>query len=65
MLNSFPLFVLVLKCDASVVLFLSDEPRQNQGVGLIDHKLRRNVDVTTKCLRNKSRTKGDVLWTSF
>ena len=32
-------FVLVLWCDALVVTVLSDEPRQNQGRGLVDHKL--------------------------
>ena len=26
-------------CDAFVVIVLSDEPRQNQGRGLVDHKL--------------------------
>ena len=29
----------VLWCDAFVVIVLSDEPRQNQGRGLVDHKL--------------------------
>ena len=28
-----------LWCDAFVVTVLSDEPRQNQGRGLVDHKL--------------------------
>ena len=32
-------FVLVLWCDAFVIIVLSDEPRQNQGRGLVDHKL--------------------------
>ena len=32
-------FVLVLLCDAFVVNVLSDEPRQNQGRGLVDRKL--------------------------
>ena len=32
-------FVLVLWCDAFVVIVLSDEPRRNQGRGLVDHKL--------------------------
>ena len=32
-------FVLVLWCDAFVVIVLSDEPRQNQGQGLVDRKL--------------------------
>ena len=31
--------VLVLWCDAFVVIVLSDEPKQNQGRGLVDHKL--------------------------
>ena len=31
--------VLVLWCDAFVVIVLSDEPRQNQGRGLVDRKL--------------------------
>ena len=29
----------VLWCDAFVITVLSDEPRQNQGRGLVDHKL--------------------------
>ena len=33
--------VLVLQCDAFVVIILSDEPRQNQGRGLVDRKPRR------------------------
>ena len=33
----FEWFVLVLWCDAFVLIVLSDEPRQNQG--LVDHKL--------------------------
>ena len=32
-------FVLVLWCDAFVVIVLSDESRQNQGRGLVDRKL--------------------------
>ena len=32
-------FVLVLWCDAFVVIVLSDEPRQNQGRRLVDRKL--------------------------
>ena len=32
-------FVLVLHCDAFIVIVLYDEPRQNQGRGLVDHKL--------------------------
>ena len=32
-------FVLVLQCDAFVVIVLSDEPRQTQGRGLVDRKL--------------------------
>ena len=31
--------VLVLWCDAFVVIVLFDEPRQNQGRGLVDRKL--------------------------
>ena len=38
MVSVFECFVLVLWCDA-IVLILSDEPRQNQGRGLVDHKL--------------------------
>ena len=30
---------LVLCCDAFVAIVLFDEPRQNQGRGLVDHKL--------------------------
>ena len=33
------MFVLVLWCDAFIVIVLSDEPRQNQGRGLVDRKL--------------------------
>ena len=32
-------FVLVLWCDAFVVIVLPDEPRQNQARGLVDRKL--------------------------
>ena len=32
-------FVLVSWCDAFVVSVLSDEPRQNQGRGLVDRKV--------------------------
>ena len=32
-------FVLVFCCDAFVVIVLSDEPRQNQGRGLVDGKV--------------------------
>ena len=39
MFNVFEWFVLVMWCDTSVVIFLSDEPRQNQGRGLVDRKL--------------------------
>ena len=39
MLSVFEWFVLVLWCDAFVVIILSDDPRQNQGRGLIDRKL--------------------------
>ena len=35
----FDLVVLVLWCDAFVVIVLCNEPRQNQGRGLVDHKL--------------------------
>ena len=39
MLSVFEWFVLVLWCDAFVLIVLSDEPRQNQGRGLVDRKL--------------------------
>ena len=39
MLSVFEWFVIVLWCDAFVLIVLSDEPRQNQGRGLVDHKL--------------------------
>ena len=39
MFNVFEWFVLVLWCDAFVSIVLSDEPSQNQGRGLVDHKL--------------------------
>ena len=35
----FEWFVLVLWCDAFVLIVLSDEPKQNQGRGLVDRKL--------------------------
>ena len=38
-LNLIQWFVLVSWCDAFVVIVLSDEPRQNQGQGLVDRKL--------------------------
>ena len=37
--DSITWYVLVLWRDAFVVIVLSDEPRQNQGRGLVDHKL--------------------------
>ena len=39
MFSVFEWFVPVLQCDAFVV-FLSDEPTQNQGQGLVDRKLK-------------------------
>ena len=39
MFSVFEWFVLVLLCDAIVLIVLSDEPRQNHGRGLVDHKL--------------------------
>ena len=39
MLSVFEWFVLVLWCDAFVLIVLSDEPRQKQGRGLVDRKL--------------------------
>ena len=39
MFSVFEWFVLVLWCDAFVLIVLSDEPRQNQGRELVDHKL--------------------------
>ena len=39
MFSVFEWFVLVLWCDAFVLIVLSDEPRQNQGRGLVDRKL--------------------------
>ena len=39
MFSVFEWFVLVSWCDAYVLIVLSDEPRQNQGRGLEDHKL--------------------------
>ena len=39
MLSVFKWFVLDLWCDAFVLIVLSYEPRQNQGRGLVDHKL--------------------------
>ena len=32
-------FILVLMCDALVLVVLSNVPSQNQGRGLVDHKL--------------------------
>ena len=39
MYSVFEWFVLVLWSDAFVLIVLSDEPRQNQGRGLVDRKL--------------------------
>ena len=39
MFNVFEWCVLVLWCDAFVLIVLSDEPRQNQGRRLVDRKL--------------------------
>ena len=39
MLSVFEWFVLALWCDAFVLTVLSDKPGQNQGRGLVNHKL--------------------------
>ena len=39
MFSVFEWFVLVLWCDAFVLIVLSDEPKQNQERGLVDQKL--------------------------
>ena len=39
MLSAFEWFVFVLWCDAFALIVLSDEPKQNQGQGLVDRKL--------------------------
>ena len=39
MFSVFVWLFLVLWCDAFVLIVLSDEPRQNQGQGLVDRKL--------------------------
>ena len=39
MLSFFEWFVLVLLCDAFILMVLSDEPKQNQGRGSVDRKL--------------------------
>ena len=39
MFSVFECFLLDLWCDAFVVIVLSDEPKQNQGRGLVDRKL--------------------------
>ena len=39
MFNVFKCFALFLWCDSFVLIVLSDEPRQNQGRGLVDRKL--------------------------
>ena len=39
MFSVFEWFVLVLWCDAFVVIALPDKPGQNQGQGLVDRKL--------------------------
>ena len=38
MFSVFEWFALVLWCDAFVLIILFDEPRQNQGRGLVDRK---------------------------
>ena len=39
MFSVFEWFVLVLSIDVSVLIVLSDEPKQNQGRGLVDRSL--------------------------
>ena len=39
MYSVFEWFVLILQCDTYVIFVLSDEPRQNQGRGLVDANL--------------------------
>ena len=39
MFSVFEWFVLVLWCDAFVLILFSDEPKQNQGRGFVDRKL--------------------------
>ena len=39
MFSVFEWFALVFQCYAFVVIVLSDEPKQNQGRGLVDRKL--------------------------
>ena len=39
MLSVFEWFVLILWCDAFVLIVLSDKRRQNQGRGLVNRKL--------------------------
>ena len=55
-------FVLVLWCDAFVVIALSDEPGQNQGRWSVDHKL-----VTCKAPSNfiAGRPKAALLFWFF
>ena len=52
MFSVFEWFVLVLWCDAFVLIVLSDEPMQNQGRGLVDYKL---VKAPSKLLAVRRR----------
>ena len=56
----FKWFILVLWCDAFVLIVLSDEPGQNQGRGLVDRKL-----VKAPCNFIASRPKAALLFYLF
>ena len=43
------LVFLTLRCDAFVVIVLSDEPRQNQGRGFVDRKLVKTPSIFIAC----------------
>ena len=49
-------------CDAFVVIVLSDEPRQNQGRGLVDRKL---VKAPTTVIFIAGRPKAALLFWFF
>ena len=59
--DSIKWFVLVLWCDAFVVIVLSDEPRQNQGRGLVDHKLVK-APSNFYCWPSQGDSSALVLW---
>ena len=61
MFSVFECFILDLWCDAIVLIVLSDEPRQNQGRGLVDHKLVK-APSNFYCWQSQGGSSVLVLW---